>query len=317
MTPDQAKAIEPAHQRTGLKRPQPCKSASRRFSEFACIDWSGARGERQKGIALAVVGAEGAPQLIERQGGWSRTAILDWLLDQARIGRDMLIGVDFSASLPFFDSNAFFPGMAESPSDARALWAWVDELCAADAHFGVDSFVDHPELSRYFRRHGGRQGDLFDPAGNGRLRLVERLCRENGHGPSVSGFNLVGAAQVGKSTLSGMRILSRLNGIVALWPFDPLPPAGPVLVETYTTIAARRAGLKGGSKMRDAERLAIGLRGLGVAGVPRLARYDDHSTDAILTAAWLRIAAQDDGLWHPQGMKADVIAREGWTFGVP
>ncbi|WP_204315773.1 hypothetical protein, partial [Stenotrophomonas maltophilia] len=64
-------------------------------------------------------------------------------------------------------------------------------------------------------------------------------------------FNLVGASQVGKSSLTGMRVLHRLRGKVPLWPFDPLPEAGPVLVEIYTALAARAAGMrKGISKIR-------------------------------------------------------------------
>ncbi len=288
---------------------------TRRFSEFACIDWSGAKGERQKGIALAVIG-DGAPHLIERPGGWSRIAILDWLIEQKRCERDLMIGIDFSSALPFCDAGAYFPGWIDAPADARALWRSVDAVCADDPHLEVGSLVDHSELSRHFRRHGGRQGDLFGDA-NGRLRLVERLCREGGHGPAVSGFNLVGAAQVGKSTLTGMRMLSRLDGIVPLWPFDPVPAKGPLVVETYTTIAARRAGLRGGSKMRDADRLAAALASFGVDQPPALARYDDHSTDAILSSAWLREASRDESLWHPPAMTARIIASEGWTFGVP
>jgi hypothetical protein len=49
----------------------------------------------------------------------------------------------------------------------------VDELCADDPHLGVTSFVDHPDASRHFRRHGNRPGDLFHP-GRGRMRVTER-----------------------------------------------------------------------------------------------------------------------------------------------
>jgi hypothetical protein len=196
------------------------------------------------------------------------------------------------------------------------LWKLVDELCRDEPHLGAGALVDHPEASRHFRRHGGRQGDLFGK-GNGRYRLVERICRDDRHGPATSCFNLVGAAQVGKSSLTGMRLLHRLDGRVPVWPFDPIPDGGPLIVEAYTTIAARKAGLSGGSKMRDAERLRAGLAGFGIGRAPRLARYDDHSTDAILTAAWLAEAASDERLWHPPQLTPTVAAVEGWTFGIP
>lgn len=287
----------------------------RRFERFACIDWSGARGERQKGIAIAVSdGIERTPQLIDRI--WSREAVLDWLLDHAARGSDMLIGIDFSAALPFLDAGAYFPGWDLSPTDARGLWRLVDDICADEPYLGAASLVDHPDASRHFRRHGARQGDLFG-TGNGRHRLVETICRDARHAPATSSFNLVGAAQVGKSSLTGMRLLRRLDGRIPVWPFDPVPARGPAIVEIYTTIAARRAGLRGGSKMRDAQRLRAALAGYGIAEPPALARYDDHSTDAILTAAWLAQAACEARLWHPTRMTDEIAVVEGWTFGIP
>ena len=288
---------------------------TRRFERFACIDWSGAKGERQTGIAVAVSDGPGRPpRLIERN--WSRRVVLDWLLDHGARGSDVLIGIDFSTALPFLDAGDYFPGWPESPGDARALWRLVDELCREEPHLGAGALVDHPEVSRYFRRHGGRQGDLFG-SGNGRYRLVERICREERHAPAMSCFNLVGAAQVGKSSLTGMRLLHQLGGRVPVWPFDPVPRRGPLIVEIYTTVAARRAGLSGGSKMRDAERLREGLAGYGIKRAPKLTRYDDHSTDAVLGAAWLAQAASDRVLWQPSRLTATIAAVEGWTFGIP
>ncbi|MFZ5707835.1 MAG: hypothetical protein ACOY5R_21460 [Pseudomonadota bacterium] len=288
---------------------------NRRFASFACIDWSGAKGPVQPGIAVATVPAGGpGPTLLA--GPWSRSAILDWLLDHAERKTNMLIGVDFSAALPFVDAGAYLPGWEQSPADARALWAAIDRLCQDDPHLEAGSFIDHPEIAPHFRRHGGRQGSLFGP-GNGRFRVTESRCRDHRHAPATSCFNLVGAAQVGKSSLTGMRLLHRLNGRVPIWPFDPVPAHGPLIVEIYTTIAARAAGLKGGSKMRDAERLALALAGLGVPDAPMLDRHDDHSTDALVTALWLSQAAQREELWYPTALSPALAALEGWTFGIP
>ena len=115
-----------------------------------------------------------------------------------------------------------------------------------------------------------------------------------------------------------MRVLHRLGGRIPVWPFDPVPPSGPVIVEIYTTIAARAAGVRNGrSKVRDAAALRAGLEALGARGDVRLDRYDDHSTDALLTAAWLRRAALRPELWRPIGMTEQIARTEGWTFGVP
>jgi hypothetical protein len=266
-------------------------------------------------MACAEAGAA-APILLRPEGGWSRQAVLDWLLTHAEAGTDLLIGVDLSPALPFQDAGAYFPGWPGSPGDAKALWALVDGLSDADPHLGTGGFLADPEVARYFRHGAGRQGDRFGEQGRGRLRVCEARQLTLGLAPS-SCFNLVGAAQVGKSSLTGMRVLHRLGGRIPVWPFDPVPSAGPVIVEIYTTIAAREAGVRGGrSKVRDAATLGEALRTLDSANDVRLPSWDDHSTDAVLSAAWLRRAAPGDALWSPPGMEA-VRATEGWTFGVP
>ena len=171
-----------------------------------------------------------------------------------------------------------------------------------------------PQARRHFRQRGDL-GELHPP-GRGRLRATEHGQRANGLSP-YSCFNLVGAAQVGKSSLTGMRVLHRLSGIVAIWPFDPLPERGAVVVEIYTALAARAAGVRAGtSKLRDAPALDAALAALGSAPHTPLTRYDDHATDAILTAAWLRQAANRAELWQPADLTAQIAQTEGWTFGV-
>ena len=243
---------------------------------------------------------------------WSRLDVLDWLASD--MPADTLVGLDLGGSLPFADCGAFFPGWHRSPPVAAGLWALIDEICVGEANLGANIFVDDPEASRHFRRHGGRQGDRFMP-GRGRLRVTEQAQRAQGLNP-YSNFNLVGAAQVGKSSLTGMRMLHRLSGRIAIWPFDPLPPAGSVIVEIYTSLAAIACGLpKGRTKIRDAHTLDKALEALGSHPHTPLPRYTDNATDAIVTAAWLRVVANDDALWHPRGLDA-VRHTEGWTFGV-
>lgn len=292
----------------------------RRFDHFVCIDWSGQAIERPKGIALAcAIGPDAAPVLLHRTGGWSREAVLDWLIAQAANGTDVLVGVDFSASFPFEDQGAFLPGFPASPPDARSLWRLVAETCADEAHLAANAFCAHSEISRHFRRQSRREtltGDLF-PAGAGRLRRTERTLLESKAGHPASCFNLVGAKQVGKSSLTGMRLLDRLAGRVPIWPFDPVPKDGPLLIEIYTGLAAIAAGVpRNRTKIRDGETLDAALARLGSRPHAPLARYDDHSTDAILTAAWLRAVDGRPALWSPPGLTPALATTEGWTFGV-
>ncbi|EIZ77855.1 hypothetical protein WSK_3525 [Novosphingobium sp. Rr 2-17] len=291
----------------------------RRFRHFMAIDWSGAVGPRQKGIAVACCGLSGAPELLRppEHRYWSRADVLDLLLH--RLPQDTLIGLDLGISLPFADAGAFFPGWADSPADAHALWAMVDTMSAKDDHLAASAFVDHPDLSPYFRRHGGREGASFHlpgiPHRRGRMRVTEQAQARAGCQP-YSNFNLVGAAQVGKSSLTGMRMLHRLDQRVPVWPVDPLPPQGSVVVEIYTTLAAIAAGRRPGrSKMTDYDALNTALERLGSPPVAGQAAIDDHSADALLTAAWLRVAAPRPELWDPAELTPDLARTEGWTFG--
>lgn len=284
-----------------------------RFSHFAVIDWSGAAGERHRGIAVAICGSgDAAPGLVRPGHRWSRPEVLGWLLNE--LPANTLVGLDLGASLAFADAGAFFPGWDQSPPDARALWRLVDRLCGDDAHLAATSFVDHLEASRHFRRHGGREGDLFG-GGRGRFRVTERAQEAMGCRP-YSNFNLVGAAQVGKSSLTGMRLLHRLEGNLPVWPFDSLPQRGSVVTEIYTTIAAMAAGrAPGRSKIRDGGELDEALGKLGSAPFGWSGAIDDHRSDAVLTAAWLRRVSEDAGLWHPRALTPELAATEGWTFG--
>ena len=284
----------------------------RQFSNFVAIDWSGAKTPRQKGIAVAVCGqGKAAPSLVNHGIRWSRESVLEWLNSEAP--DNALIGFDLSPSLPF-GGDGFFPGWDRSPGTAKELWGLVDELCADDPHLAASSFVAHPEARRHFRHSKDDCGDMFEP-GVGRLRETERRQAEMGTSPS-SCFNLIGAAQVGKSSLTGMRLLNRLPSSYSVWPFDDIPESGSLIVEIYTSLAARAGGIrKGLAKMRDGKSLDAALTQLGSQPHVPLAKYDDHSTDAILTAAWLRTVAHDPQLWNPPGLD-DVRHTEGWTFGV-
>ncbi|MBU6267071.1 MAG: hypothetical protein KGN34_05975 [Sphingomonadales bacterium] len=283
-----------------------------RFHHFAAIDWSGAAGERHAGIAVALCEAgHGAPRLVHPHRRWSRPEVLEWLITD--LPPHTLVGLDLGISLPFADAGAFFPGWDRTPASARALWALVEEICAADPHFGVTSFIDHRDATRHFRCHGGRQGDLFPP-GMGRLRRTEHAQRALGLRPT-SNFNLVGAAQVGKSSLSGMRLLHRLPAHLPVWPIDPLPATGSVVTEIYTSLAAIAAGRPAArSKMRNVAELNEALTNLGSAPVPGGGAIADHASDALVTAAWLRRDHARPELWHPPGL-SDVAQTEGWTFG--
>ncbi len=288
-----------------------------RFQHFLAIDWSGAKGERQKGIALAMASEDGlAPKLVKRSRPWSRQEVLAFLLD---LPDNTLVGMDLGISLPFADAGAFFPDWSDSPQSAKVLWALIDDICARDPNLEAGNFVAHAHASRYFRHSKDHIGDRFHLPGaatrEGRFRMAEHAQRAQGLRP-VSNFNLVGAAQVGKSSLTGMRMLHRLDGRLPVWPIDPLPAHGSAVVEIYTSLAALSAGgTKGRSKLKTYAGLNLALTALGSPPVRGSGVIDDHSSDALVTAAWLRKVAHDPEQWSPTSLTREIAQTEGWTFG--
>lgn len=280
------------------------------FTRFAAIDWSGAKGARHPGIALAVCDvSSAAPELVEPpRGAWSRADILRWLRERA--DEPLLVGFDFSFAPPFVARGAYLPG-EHTPTTARAFWAYVDAQCP-DEDLGAASFLENRRGTHfYLGAADGAKADFLH------FRACEAQHNAAGFGKPSTVYDAIGAAQVAKASFAGMRLLHHLGPRLPIWPFDPAPTHGACVVEIYTTIAARAAGLrKGLSKLRDAAALDAALAALGSARHAALARYTDHATDAILTAAWLRAQADRAELWHPPALTAQIARTEGWTFGI-
>ena len=288
---------------------------TQRFQHFLAIDWSGAKGIRQTGIALAIADAAGGPPVLVRHR-WSRADVQAVLRHD--LPRDTLVGLDLGIALPFADCGAYFPGWPPSPRDALALWALVDRIAAGEPNLGANSVVADPALRPYFRDGavtGARFGCDGAAHGSGRFRVTEHAQAAMGCKP-YSNFSLVGAAQVGKSSLTGMRMLHRLRGHVPVWPVDPMPERGSVIVEIYTSLAAREAGRSPSrAKMRTFAELNEALAALNSRPVPGIGAIDDHSSDTLLTAAWLRTVTHDPRRWSPDGLTPEIARTEGWTFG--
>lgn len=286
------------------------------FTAFAAIDWSGAKGMRHKGIAVALCRrGDAAPTLILPEGGgiWSRAGVAGWLTDQAA-REPTLFGFDFSFAPPLIERGAYLPGEANIPADAPAFWAYVDRLCANEPDLCAASLLEtHHRRHFYFGAADGVKADYMH------LRRCEALYNAGGGGKPSTVYDAIGAAQVAKASFAGMRLLHRLHGAIPMWPFDGRgpPSGGSAIVEIYTSLAARAAGRpKGRSKMRDGHSLDAALTVLGSRPHVPLGHYADHATDAILTAAWLRARADDAALWEPPALTEQIARTEGWTFGV-
>ena len=186
-----------------------------RFTRFAVADWSGAKGERHPGIALALCEAgTDAPQLVAPPTGrhWSRSAILDWLL--AHADEDMIVGFDFSFAPPFVARGSYLPGEAV-PDTAIAFQGHVDALCE-DADLGAASFLEsHYRRHFYFGAADGRKADYMH------LRACEAHYNAQGGGKPSTVFDAIGAAQVAKAArvvpgVSGERAGTAATGATAV-----------------------------------------------------------------------------------------------------
>src|SRR5690349_19233115 len=279
------------------------------FESFVAIDWSGAKGKRHKGIAIAEARGEGAPRLVRPGHVWSRTEVLDWLLKQAA-KEPTLFGFDFSFAPPIVEKGEYLLGEPGVPTTAREFWAYVDHHCD-DEDLGAASFLEQVHRRHfYFGIADGVKADFV------RFRQCDARLNAQGGRKTASAYDAIGAAQVAKASFAGMRFLHALDGKVAIWPMDPLPERGSAVVEIYTRIYLRRAGMSG-TKLRTRADLNTALAGLGSPPVKLRFEPNDHQTDALVTAAGMRqLATTEPRAFDPEGITPHIARTEGWTFGV-
>ena len=281
----------------------------RRFACFVAIDWSGAKGKRHNGIAIAEARGEAAPRLVRPGHIWSREEVLHWLLKRSA-KEPTLFGFDFSLAPPLIERGEYLPGEPDVPKHAREFWAYVDEK-SDDEDLGAASFLETAHRKHFY--FGIADGVK---AGFMHFRQCDARLQAQGGRKIASAYDAIGAAQVAKASFSGMRLMHGIDGKVAIWPMDPLPPSGSVVVEIYTRIYLRRAGMTG-VKLRTRAELNRALKGLG--SPPARLRFEpnDHQTDALVTAAGMRaLALTEPRAFDPEGLTPEIAQAEGWTFGV-
>jgi hypothetical protein len=128
-------------------------------------------------------------------------------------------------------------------------------------------------------------------------------------------FVAIGAAQVGMSSTSGIRVLryfkGKLGRIVSIWPFDEIEDKRSVIVEIFPRYFACLKGLS--ANMSDCRLLNEALLAYESEPVKKAPDSEDEG-DALLSAAALRCLSKSGMLFRA----LDPAARqEGWIFGVP
>ncbi|QIK95345.1 hypothetical protein G7076_01560 [Sphingomonas sp. HDW15A] len=279
-----------------------------RFQRTVAIDWSGAKGRRHRGIAIAEARGDEAPRLVRPGHIWSRTEVADWLVREAA-REPTLFGFDFSFAPPIIDRGEYLPGEPDVPSTAREFWAYVDGL-SDDEDLGAASVLEQAHRRHfYFGAADGVKADFMH------FRQCDQQLNRMGGRKTASAYDAIGAAQVAKASFSGMRLLHRIHGKVTIFPMDALRSGESAVVEIYTRIYIRNAGLPG-MKIRSRADLNIALAALGSPPWRGRGPIDDHKTDALITAAGMRAHLAHPRAFAPEGLTPQIAASEGWTFGI-
>jgi hypothetical protein len=174
------------------------------------IDWSGRRAGERRHLWLAEA-HDG--RLLRLVAGRTRSEVVDELVDRVDEVPGVVVGFDFSFSLPewFLREQGY--------RDARALWdAAADDgerwLRRCTPPFWGRPHRPRPELPAHLRR------------------TEAELAAVGGIRPKSS-FQIGGAGSVGTGSIRGFPALARLQDAgFAIWPIDdPAPP--PVAVEIW------------------------------------------------------------------------------------
>jgi len=317
--------------------PNPGRIMTEPFSHFVGIDWSGAKGRRHGGIAVAICAeGEGAPSLVAPPDGkrlWSREVCARWIAGGCglRAGERALVGLDSAFSMPFIDQGGYL-GADFAADTVMALWQAVEKCCATGEDLFAGAFVDRHQ--QHYHRPGDR-GENFSR----RMRITETRAVESGAGPCESVFHLIGPSQVGLAGLSSMRMLAHFKAQnaqflhtsvqsgqaleIAVWPYDVSKGAAVTLVEIYAAAFAAMGGHRG--KIRDAVTLSSVLEKLDSKtirfrneslGESFVKFPSDHACDALITSAALRHISGMRKYWHPPQLSTMVRRTEGWVFGI-
>jgi hypothetical protein len=211
------------------------------------VDWSGRRtGERR--FLWTAEAADGA--LLGLACGRTRAELTDDLLARASASPGVVVGFDFSFSLPtwFLDERGFAGASDLWDAAARDGEDWLRE-CAPP----------------FWGRPGKRRPEL-----PGHLRVTEAAIGAIGGIRPKSTFQIGGAGSVGTGSLRGFPVLARLRAAgFSIWPFDA-PASAPIAVEIYPrlltgAVVKSDVGARGAYLDRHFPSLAPDLRDLAVS----------------------------------------------------
>ena len=282
------------------------------FENYIGIDWSGDKNNFQRGISVSLCkNGNNAPKIIKPiEKYWSRYSLINWL--KKKISKEKsLVGFDFAFSYPFYDCSSYFPGIKDSPINAKSLWLMIDNINHNKENlYGGE--IWNEKLHSNFYNAPKLKGKHYAS----RRRLTEVYAKNKIYSPSPT-FNCVGPGSVGTGSLAGMRALNLLKKQSNIWPFDNYKMLNKsVCVEIFPTYYFRLSSVKphknfGYTLENINKSLAFfntqSLKKNQVIGGP-----DQDDADAIISSAALRFFSAQKNIWDIP----NVSKKEGWIFGV-
>jgi hypothetical protein len=179
------------------------------------IDWSGARTGAARKVWLAESRAGDPGRVVRLESGRDRAALLAHLLAESDRDPALVVGLDFSFSLPAWFLRAH--GLSSAPE----LWSLAARegerwLAACEPPFW------------------GRPGRRRPVSAHDELRATEAAVGAVAGIRPKSTFQIGGAGAVGTGAIRGMPVLAALRDAGwAIWPFDAPVPGQPAAVEIW------------------------------------------------------------------------------------
>lgn len=285
------------------------------FDRYFGIDWSGAKSPiKTNSIAVAHCEQSSSTPPVAITEKLSRTDVFELIAKQLThsIGRSF-IGIDCNLGYCAHIAQK----QVTQNINFLELWRTVDNVNKAETNFFAGRFWNHVNYSKYFWQ-GGKQPSWFKL--HELRRETEKQSVKKNIGTPESPFKLIGAKQVGKGGLAGMRVLyslkQRYGDCLAIWPFEQhlIDTAKVVVSEVYPRLFIRHAGF-GNRKIRRVEDLNQILSHFQTKPYDTNVVLNDHLSDAIISSAGLR--------WFLNGrysllkeLPKKATELEGWIFGV-
>lgn len=292
------------------------------YNTFIAVDWSGARSGNTKGIAVAVATmADNNVVLVSppEKKYWRRIDVYNFIQQQA-ISGNALIGIDCAFSLPFERSSKYF--LDDTPH-VFDLWCKVDDECLSfsqfdNADFYAEAFWRGENYGADFWVRGKRPQNFME--GEEPHRETEIAAKQQGLGAPESPYKLIGARQVGKGGLAGMRMMYRLQNEqkdqMGFWPFQALGLHPIVMMEIFPRLFLKKTGF-GSRKIREVSALNDALDYYGCIYHSDGGKISDHESDAVVSAAGMKdIYLNKAELFSRDCLSKRAKSYEGWILGV-